>query len=870
MRASVAVLALSALSLLACGGELDGPAEAPSASGAAGGPSGGAAGAAGAGDAGSAGAAGAAGAAGDPSKRGDPASFPTACQPSCAAACDKLEACGAAASPVAPMTREACMTRCALAEKGPLWDDVSGNFKCCASQPACGDVARCGAWLELPSTRASCKTLCQCFFGGMGVEEAWRGRAAPEGYRFAVDAVAVREVTASLPPGVRARPFGAGRLLTASGALDAGALAGKVDALPTFRDGAGRLAVATGRVVVSARSEGERARAAVGLARHGLSAPARLAYAAHLYVSESSDAWAALDAVAALRARGVDAELDLLREYSVRAASDDPLLADQWHLEDTGQRGATPGVDARVTEAWSLTRGSPDVVLAVLDDGVDLDHPDLAPNLAGTTINFPDDWRAKRDAADFGQHGSSCAGVAAARGDNAEGGSGVCPTCKLLPALLAETTGGQFQITDTESAKRFVDIVDAGAWVISNSWGISTGDPRFKDAAFQVPKITKTMAAALDYAETKGRGGKGTVIVFAAGNDNSPLDSTAAYDSVVAVGAVDAMGLKSYYSNVGKQLDVAAPSNGARIGVTTTAAGKGGAAKYTDEFGGTSSACPLVAGVIGLMLSANPAMTAAEVRAALAATANPIDPVYGNYDEDGRSVYYGAGLVDAYAAVKRATGACSSPESCAAPSDLAATPKRGAASACRTGRDCESGVCQAIAALGATVCVGTTTPGGACAAGELQEGLYCLPTRESVGMCLGAEAPCNGRDDDCSGQTDDGAAACGSLEGAFCPSGQGDCAAGELCAGVGCVKACAVDADCGDGRCLPVKSRYGVSDKSVKGCSPNALSGCQMGCEVLAASLTDAAVDAFVGCMKDGAATCGAVTSCAGMLPVKL
>lgn len=869
VKLSFAVWSALSLSVFACGGEVDSPPASTPPNAVAG--SGGAAGAAGtAGSAGAspAGAAGSAGTAGGAPKRADPATFPATCVASCNSACDKLEACGAATSPDFPISREECLSRCGLSEKGPVWDDISKNFKCCASQDACGAVSQCGGWLEVPSTRASCKTLCKCFFGGMGVEDAWRGREAPAGYRFATDAVAVRALAAPLPTGLRARRFGRTTLLTAERALDASTLSGRVDALPTFRDGAGRLAVAEGRVVVTAKTPGELARAAKGLARHGMSAPRSLRYAAHLHVSETTDAWAALDAVARLRADGLDAELDLVREYEKRAASNDPLLPDQWHLENTGQRGATPGVDARVTEAWSMTRGKPDVVISVLDDGVDLDHPDLAPNLTGVTINFPDDWRTKRDSGDFGQHGSSCAGVAAARGDNAEGGSGVCPDCKLLPALLSETVGGGFQISDMETAQRFVDIVDAGAWVISNSWGISTGDPRFKDSTFQIPKIGNAVAAALDYAETKGRGGKGTVIVFAAGNDNSPLDSTSGYGTVVAVGAVDDTGLKSYYSNVGKQLDIAAPSNGGKAGITTTAAGKGGAADYTNRFGGTSSACPLVAGVVGLVLSANPALTAAEVRGVLAASANKIDPVFGNYDENGMSTAYGAGLVDAFAAVKRAKGGCTTPESCAAPSDAPASPKRGTCGECRTGRDCESGVCQALPALGATVCVGKIAPGGACPAGETQEGLYCLPTRASCGTCLAAEEACNGRDDDCSGKTDDGAGACASGEGGYCPSGTSDCVAGDLCAGVGCVKGCTTDADCGDGSCSAVKNRYGVSDKTVRGCTPNFVSGCQSGCEVLAASMTTEKIDAFVACMEDGNAACGAITSCAAMLPV--
>src|SRR5690606_19462091 len=183
--------------------------------------------------------------------------------------------------------------------------------------------------------------------------------------------------------------------------------------------------------------------------------------------------------------------------------------------------------------------------------------------------------------------------------------------------------------------------VDAGAWVINNSWGASGGDPRFQLSNFGVGVIPQLVRAAFDYAETDGRGGKGTVILFAAGNSNEIVNDYGAYESVLAVAAVDDQGLKSYYSNFGVAVDIAAPSNGGLNGITTTAAPSG----YTNSFGGTSSACPFASGVAGLILSANPELTAAEVRDILRASATKIDPVWGEW-KDGISPFYGSGMVN--------------------------------------------------------------------------------------------------------------------------------------------------------------------------------------------------------------------------------
>ncbi len=834
---------------------------------------------AGAGGAGGAGGeAGEAGQAGTPvTGKGNPSDFPaaSACPQTCADACAKLDACGGADSEDFPLGSPDCLARCSLAEKGPMWGDISSHFKCCTAQPSCDAVRSCGGWLKDTSTSAACKKMCSCFFGGMGISAAQAAGGAPKGYVFAERALAVQKRNSSalaLPDAVTERPFGRFTMLTAARELtdgEATSLAKDVETLPTFRDARGGLAVATGRVFIRAETPARRAAAEKLTRPFTVRSLSKLGWSRGLHVLEHDDAWAAVRAVEALQGAGFEAELDLVREYRTRFAPNDPKYPDQWHLHNTGQKGTAAGVDVRADEAWDITRGSPDVIVAIHDDGVDLDHPDLAPNLAPISpINWPDDWQALRDKGQFGGHGTSCAGVAAAKGDNGIGVSGACPDCRILPALLGlSTAGGAFQVSDADIAQHFKDITDAGAAVISNSWGIQTGDARFADSSFPSPDIAMVTADALDYAETKGRGGKGTVVLFAAGNDNSPLDSTAAYKTVIAVGAVDDGGLKAYYSNHGPELDIAAPSSGGLAGITTTSIPYGGNGGTTDNFGGTSSACPLVAGVVGLMLSANPALTAKDVRDILQKTATKIDPAQGAYDASGMSEVYGAGLVNAYTAVAMSKGLCKTPAECQAPSDTCNGCKKAACEPCRTSAECAEGACQAVAALGRSVCV-PKAASGVCPTDHTLVGDRCLPSRAACGLCEGAEAVCNGQDDDCNGAVDDGAGAC--QGNGYCPAGSSDCGAGRVCAGVGCAKQCNNDADCGgDIDCKAVKDRYGASDKSKKACAESSVAGCKMGCEVLAASLPQDQTDAFVECMKSGKASCGAVHSCVAMLPIK-
>jgi subtilisin family serine protease len=372
----------------------------------------------------------------------------------------------------------------------------------------------------------------------------------------------------------------------------------------------------------------------------------------------------------------------------------DPFYPKQWYLNHTGGSELATGSHIDVEKAWDITRGNRSVVVAIADDAVDLNHPDFQ----GTgKIVAPKDFKDQ----DFlplpgssdESHGTACAGVAVAE-ENGIGIAGVAPGCALMPI---RTTG----FLEDETIDQLFDWAIANnASVISCSWG---------PAAVYFP-LSLRQRAALTRAATEGRQGKGCVIVFAAGNANRPVSGTifergwpnnllsgptnwlggfTIHPDVITVSACTSLGKKSAYSNWGTNVSVCAPSNNAPPGmwfeqtgyiytapeVTVPLSGLGiftddlvGAPGYESDnfvrnFGGTSSACPVVAGVAALVISANPDLTAQDVKRLLQDTADKIvdrdaDPQLGmrlgTYDTNGQSQWFGYGKVNAFKAVQSA------------------------------------------------------------------------------------------------------------------------------------------------------------------------------------------------------------------------
>lgn len=348
------------------------------------------------------------------------------------------------------------------------------------------------------------------------------------------------------------------------------------------------------------------------------------------------------------------------------------IFPQQWHLKSATVNNVVVKAHANVEAAHAITRGA-GVTIAVIDDGVDIDHPEfgdagkiVAPRDIGLRTNDP---RPKVG----DNHGTACAGVACASG--MDGASGVAPQSRLMPIRLAAGLGS------IREAQAFRWAADNGADMISCSWGPEDGDwwnPNDPSHAreWRLPASTRD---AIDYAITNGRGGKGSVIFFAAGNGNesADLDGYASYEKVIAVAACNDRQKRSIYSDFGKAVWCSFPSNDfghppfnhpepLTPGIwTTDRLGNFGynpgspqlgdnAGKYTNAFGGTSSACPGAAGVAALVLSVNPSLRWNEVKDILRRSCDRIDPQGGQYNIDGHSRFYGYGLLNAETAVKLA------------------------------------------------------------------------------------------------------------------------------------------------------------------------------------------------------------------------
>ncbi len=382
------------------------------------------------------------------------------------------------------------------------------------------------------------------------------------------------------------------------------------------------------------------------------------------------------------------AEPNLVNRFDKSALPADNLFKEQWHLKSKSGVELVAGADIDAEEAWKITKGSRDIVVAVIDDGFDLTHPDLRGKdkvvhardfVDGDRIPFPSD--AHND-----YHGTPCAGVAIGE-ENGSGIVGIAPKCAFMPI--------RFDLAaDDDLLWEIFDYVGKRADVISCSWGPV---PVF------APLGTLLQRKFSEIVNSGGPRGKGAVLLFAAGNFNAPikdynnrsfewrhpsqgikkhsraiLNGNCAHQDVMAIAASTSQNKKSAYSNWGKEISVAAPSSNWHPldpfkkmpgrGIWTTdnenfGLGFTGNSRYTGIFGGTSSATPLVAGVAALILSINKTFSAKEVRTIIESSTDKItdestDIILGHkkghYSGRGKtshSEWFGHGKVNAAKAV---------------------------------------------------------------------------------------------------------------------------------------------------------------------------------------------------------------------------
>jgi subtilisin family serine protease len=346
--------------------------------------------------------------------------------------------------------------------------------------------------------------------------------------------------------------------------------------------------------------------------------------------------------------------------------------ATQWHYENTG----TPipiveipdaiygsdhfkkGADAKVKATWEYLKslGNRSLKIAVIDTGFAVDHPQLRGD--GTKIKNP--YNAAKRVADasplydigggqFGvhSHGTSCAAVAAGAWDQ-NGLLGACPNARIIPIKLDV-------LSDEAIKNAFEHAFLNGADIISCSLGYPKPVPLSTYVTNYLKKIVK-----------EGRGGKGLPIFFAAGNANPmsnnmprPVSDFAANPDLLCVTASNSLDQSSDYTFFGSNAFICAPTNGdPGVGISTATVdmddnGVDMLYGYTSGFGGTSSATPLVAGICGLILTANPALTLSELKDILKKSSDKIGGA-NQYDAQGHSDLFGYGRINTLKAVKMA------------------------------------------------------------------------------------------------------------------------------------------------------------------------------------------------------------------------
>ena len=394
------------------------------------------------------------------------------------------------------------------------------------------------------------------------------------------------------------------------------------------------------------------------------------------------------------------AEPNLVRPLTRFFIPTDELFSSQWHLHaPTAATHLVAGAGIFATQAWDITRGRRDVVIAVADDGFDMTHPDfqgdakvvarLNANLRGGNNNAAIDWDADVQPRAGDYHGTPCLGVAVAEG-NGSGVVGVAPGCALVAVRFPLQA-----MTDAHFIVMFQKISTL-ADVVSCSWGYGPAN---------APMSLALAEAMTRLADTGGRRGKGLIFCIAAGNNNCPVQDlqntrtyqfrtdlglrsysgpidrwVAAHPAAITVSASTSRMTRAAYSSWGQQISVCAPSDNwddlgqahpPGLGIVTTDNEGAGAnsdftlgSRFTNRFGGTSSATPTVAGVCALVLSANASLSGQRVREIIRATADktmsmqtdtPVNEA-GGFDANGFSRWFGFGKVNAFNAVKSAAG----------------------------------------------------------------------------------------------------------------------------------------------------------------------------------------------------------------------
>jgi subtilisin family serine protease len=298
----------------------------------------------------------------------------------------------------------------------------------------------------------------------------------------------------------------------------------------------------------------------------------------------------------------------------------DQFFSSQWSIRNTGNNipqgiAGTVDCDMDVDSAWDISLGSSAVIVSVVDTGIDTLHPDLSSRIVnGKGYNF---YSNNSNSMDDNNHGTSCAGIIAAEGNNSIGVSGIAPNARIFGIKIFNSSGST---TTAAITNGLIYTVTSGCWISSNSWGGGTPISAAENA------ITNGV--------TNGRGGKGVVYCFATGNSNaSSISWPSNRPEVIAVGGISPCNQRKstsscdnetwWGSQYGTGLTIVAPC--VKI-YTTDRRGAAGysSTDYVQNFNGTSSATPNTSGVCALVLGLDSTLRWDSVRVRLARYADKV------------------------------------------------------------------------------------------------------------------------------------------------------------------------------------------------------------------------------------------------------
>jgi len=334
-------------------------------------------------------------------------------------------------------------------------------------------------------------------------------------------------------------------------------------------------------------------------------------------------------AVATLKRDGTVRAAEPDHIYRLAAAPNDPRFSELYGLNNTGQGGGRAGAHIGALRAWDVVTGSDQVVVAVIDSGVDYDHPDLKDNImkdsAGKVVGF-DYVNNDADPQDDEGHGTHVAGTIGARGNNGVGVTGVIQRVKMIPLKAFDATGAGSASADIAS----IDFaIQNGAQIINASWGGPIANQLLLDA------VNRAARADILIPSAAGNGGDDGI-----GDDNEtlphyPSSWNTVAPNVISVAATDNTDAFTGFSNFGaKSVDIAAPG-GAILSTVPTSMATDPANPY-DIKNGTSMATPHVSGAAALLLANNPNLSALDLKSRLFKSADRVQAFNGKITTGGR------------------------------------------------------------------------------------------------------------------------------------------------------------------------------------------------------------------------------------------